>query len=438
MNSHDKLEKAEKVPSAYGIPTQPTLRPSGSCSDADVFEYNNIDVESDFNNALSESTETYATKLRKVPELEAAIFSEPLMTFSDEDRLDIIDGLGNELYKLPDATEMPKFTSTVRRETYIIIQADNEYSRDWLFAVIPTLNLLSNRKLFCMPAKELPKMKKGLLWLPGKQKLENAEILSRLKRHNDNINPLSWRVFSRHEEKHGLRLMIGVSEDDETTLSKYDNRIQWSVSRAIYTPLSMVIERRKKFKKDVKVTKEKELYTDLLPKNIGNIHKPKSSEEVSNLPITSQTENEKISNFLKRKGDLSQSNEDSPLISSKDKVIDDTSENTSFSPFLPSKNLMRSPSSTKNEKILKRKKIDKHGDKMASGNIMKFLSSNMKQSVSAPNLCDNGSLDKETKKGIGNPISPDTIKTRRGSQHEIQKKLKFFSVIYNTPFVQQH
>lgn len=421
MKSHKILNKAEKVPSASGNPTQPKLRPTGSSSDVETSESNNIDVESVFNTDISESKETYATKLRKVPELEAAIFSEPLITFSDDDRLDIIDGLGNELYKLPDTVEMPKFISTVRRDTYIIIQADNEYSRDWLFDVVPSLTLLNNRKLFCMPAKDLPKMKKGLLWLPGKQKLENSEILARLKRHNNNINPLSWRVFSRHEEKHGLRLLIGISEEDEAILNKSDNRIQWSVSRATYTPLSMVIDRKKRLKNYLKTTKEKEKPINNQPISKDNTHSPEGVEEVSNVLLPSQNDNVIVSNLLKRKGDLNQSTEDSALISSKDQNVDDASDSISSSPFIPSRNLMRSPSSIRNEKILKRKKTEKNGDKMASGNIMKFLSSNMKQSVSAPNLCDRSNLDKETKKGIGNPESLDNDKSYRGSDQQIHK-----------------
>lgn len=188
--------------------------------------------------------QSFAEKLKINPDLQVAVFSEPLKLFTENDKLDFVDAVGNILFELPEGDEMPEFISTVRKDRYIIITASDEKSKEWLEQIIPNLTLL-NLKWSTMPANEIPKMKKGLLWLPGRQKFSNEDIVKRIAKQNPDLNPTNWRIFSRHEEDHGVRLLLGVTENAMEAMGKKENKPQWSTVRAQFTPIEEVIQRKK-------------------------------------------------------------------------------------------------------------------------------------------------------------------------------------------------
>lgn len=202
----------------------------------------------DLNTKTKTNGESFADKVKTNPDLQVVVYTQPERVYSEEDRLDFIDFIGNAIYELPDNGEMPEFISTVKRDHHLIVTAVNKASHEWLLTTIPKLQIWESVKLLAISAADLPHLRKGLLWLPGRRKLEQEEILKRVAKQNPKLKPISWRIYTRHDENHGVRLFVGIPEPDEEVLKQSQCRLQWSTSRAQYTPLPDVIERKKKRK----------------------------------------------------------------------------------------------------------------------------------------------------------------------------------------------
>lgn len=188
--------------------------------------------------------ESFAEKLRTKPELQVAVYTQPARIFSEEDKLAVIDAIGNTLAELPEEIPMPKFLATNKRENYLIITTEDEASRSWLLKTIPLISIWNEHRLCSMLAQDIPKLSKGLLWLPGKQKLPNEEILRRIKKQNPRLHTDKWKVLKRHEEPLGTRLFIGVEDRSLREISESGNKPQWSTCRAQFTSLEDMIKRR--------------------------------------------------------------------------------------------------------------------------------------------------------------------------------------------------
>lgn len=187
---------------------------------------------------------TFADIIKSNVHLQVAFYKETLNIFTESDKLDFVDLIGDIIYQTPDGSVMPSFMATGRRDRYLIVTASDEFSRDWLLSEASNLKL-DGIPLVCIPAKEIPKLKRGLLWLPGKQKFTNDELLKRLKKQNANLQVERWRVFTRHEEPHGIRLLIGIPEEFVELLNSIENKPQWSTMRGQFTPLEEVIRRKR-------------------------------------------------------------------------------------------------------------------------------------------------------------------------------------------------
>jgi len=94
------------------------------------------------------------------------------------------------------------------------------------------------------------------LWLPGKQKPDEKMIIGHISRQNPDLKPEDWKIFSKHEEVHGTRMFIGISEGVAGILNKQGNMLRWSTIRAQFTPLKDVILRKKLKKQKGKEMKE--------------------------------------------------------------------------------------------------------------------------------------------------------------------------------------
>lgn len=193
-------------------------------------------------------TMSFADKLKLNPDLQVAVSTESLRVLTDGERLDFIDSIGDAIAAIPEGEKSPKFLSTVRRDTHIIVTADDEFSRDWLMMLLPNTRLWGDEQVKVMLAKNLPKMKKGLLWLPGKKTLEDKEITSRLRKQNPGINMENLRIMSRHHEEHGTRLAVSLDQATFEYMSELEFKPFWSTVRAQFTPIEDVVKRRKEAK----------------------------------------------------------------------------------------------------------------------------------------------------------------------------------------------
>lgn len=204
------------------------------------------DIESSQQSILDSNPPlSFADKIKINADLQVALFTEPLRVFSEIEKLDLADAIANELHKHPNDSELPSFLSTIRRGHYIIVTACNEASRDWLMSIVPSLVVFSDSKLLSIPARDIGKLKKGLLWLPGREKLSNEILLQRIQRQNAGLKTQEWRIYSRHEEPHGTRLLLGIDSESLERIVAQGNCPQWSITRAKFTPIEEVVARKR-------------------------------------------------------------------------------------------------------------------------------------------------------------------------------------------------
>lgn len=189
---------------------------------------------------------TFADVAKRNLDLQVTVTCNPTRMFSEEDKWDFIDAIGDAVWDIPaDCEHLPTFESTTHRGSFIVVMATNEASRDWLLKVVPVLNVWKDVELFAQTGRVLPKLEKAVFWFPGKKKLETATILKRLVKQNPCLSTTDWRVFSRHEESHGCRLLIGVDADSIDKLKELDNRPHWASLRAQVTRVCDIKRRTK-------------------------------------------------------------------------------------------------------------------------------------------------------------------------------------------------
>lgn len=196
-------------------------------------------------NKQTTNGETFAEKLKSNPDFQVGVYTDPVRVFTEEEMLEFLDAVGNMLFQLPEESTIPTFQSTVRRDHYIVVTATDEYSHNWLLNAATALPIWEGSKINAIPAKEIPKLEKGLLWFPGKQKLENEELVRRIKRQNPELKNLQWKIFTRHEEPHGTRLFIGIDPESHQHIKSAENRLYWSTSRAQFTSLETLTSRKR-------------------------------------------------------------------------------------------------------------------------------------------------------------------------------------------------
>jgi len=380
-----------------------------------------LNNDEDSNNSIPNEEvpirESFAEKLKYSSDLQVAIFCEPSRVFSEGDKLDFIDVLGEIIDKIPNDEYIPTFRNTIKRDRYIIITASDEKSKDWLFNIAPGIQIWEEASTLAIMAKDLPKIKRGLLWLPGRKKIDNLTSIKRLKRQNPNIKPDEWKVFSRHEEAHGIRLLIGINEEAESVLKELGNVLSWSTTIAQYTPIEDVIRRRKEVKAkgigrqnkkplttaDKRVPNTSESTTNLTteadgtqPKtNIVEIHIDQAKDEEAKVEDNSQID-ETMQTGSKAESLAEKEEELLPKTDSKRKAecnlsmeLNENDQNPELlgieSPFQPKKSLLRSPKFIKPPKKAK--------EEISSGKITEYFRNEKKEN---PPAGDKGNSSKST------------------------------------------
>lgn len=178
---------------------------------------------------------SFASIVKNNEELQVAFYTEPQKPLTSGNRLDFIDAMGDLIFASENV--LPCFESTICRGNFIIVTATNEFSYQWLLSNAVAIDAGPELLLNAIPASQIPKLKKVLLWLPGRKRLPEAEILIRLGKVNPTISCGEWRVFSRKDEPHGCRLLVGVDEASYGQLKALDMKFYWSTVRGQVTPV---------------------------------------------------------------------------------------------------------------------------------------------------------------------------------------------------------
>lgn len=221
--------------------TPPDLRPAGK----------KVNVASVISEAQNPSncwnTASFADVLKGPSDLQVAIRTEPPRQFTPEDRLDFIDAIGETIFQDPGC--VPTFESTSIRGNFLIVNAVNEFSFQWLLSNSSKLFVWPDSSLVALPASEIPRLKKALLWLPGRRRIPTPEILLRLEKFNPLLDCRKWRVFSRKEEAHGCRVLVGFEDSLLEALKEIKMKPFWSTVRAQVTLVDEVRTKRKNSRK---------------------------------------------------------------------------------------------------------------------------------------------------------------------------------------------
>lgn len=200
-----------------------------------------------------EAASSFAEVLKGPSKYQIAIKTEPLKQFTTEERLEFIDAVGEAIFETSDG--LPLFDSTTIKGNFLIVSAVNEFSFDWLIAKASSIHVWQGFDIKACSADEIPRIKKALLWLPGKRSFPSEELINRLEKANPSLGCKSWRVFSRKNESHGCRLLIGFEETHLESLMAIEMRPYWSTVRARITLVEEVKKRQFKVPRD-RVNKE--------------------------------------------------------------------------------------------------------------------------------------------------------------------------------------
>lgn len=177
-------------------------------------------------------------------DLQLAIATEPPRDFTGDDRLDFIDAMGEKICSQPENSFVPNYENTFCRGNYLIVTARDKFSFDWLLSNITSFEVWQGHTFTVIPVTEIPKLKKALLWLPGKKPIADEECLSRLNKMNPGSKCLTWKIFSRKDELHGSRFLIGI---EEGILQSINLKPYWSTIRGQIT-VTDEVDRARNFK----------------------------------------------------------------------------------------------------------------------------------------------------------------------------------------------
>jgi hypothetical protein len=90
----------------------------------------------------------------------------------------------------------------------IMVCQDKETS-DWLAARVPTLVAWEGSRLKMVGLDALPTYKRVVAWFSGP--VENTErYFQQLRRLNQGLDTMHWRVYKRREKPNGVRLVLSV------------------------------------------------------------------------------------------------------------------------------------------------------------------------------------------------------------------------------------
>lgn len=305
------------------------------------------------------SEATFAEVVRNNEELQLAISTVPPKEFTGEDRLDFIDSMGELIFTKAVNSVAPKFENTHCRGNYLIVTAADKFSFDWLKSNVTAFEIWQGFTISVMPVADIPKLKKALLWLPGRKAVSDEESLSRLNKMNPESKCLTWKIFSRKEESHGTRFLIGI---DESLLQSTNMNPYWSTIRGQIT-LTDDADRERNFKLRKRRQSEKG----------KNQPQGKAEMDVQSVQVSKPHVAEEAGRFDPEKGSklINFSNDEQ----AKDVRIDQVPKQVS-SVTLPAGNGTRAPNGKEGKTSIQRKKVNVKEAKPPVAKITTFLRKN--------------------------------------------------------------
>lgn len=157
------------------------------------------------------------------------------LPFSEDQLLEFLDAVGEAITQTPTGSGTPlQFSSTHLWRGQLLVTAANQASKDWLLRSLNEIRPWGDVNLVALDPATL-RLKRALLWVPGKKALSDKDTLSALERQNPGLACSKWKVWNRKMEPQGLSLVVGVDEKSITTLQGLNFQPYYSATRAQVT-----------------------------------------------------------------------------------------------------------------------------------------------------------------------------------------------------------
>ena len=129
----------------------------------------------------------------------------PKTQVSREHFVEIQRAIGRLVDELPEGGVTPRLADSYWSKGAAIMVCQDEMTRDWLAAKVPTLVTWEGSRLKVVGVAALPTFKRVAAWFPGP--VEDMEwCFSRLRRLNQGLDTGQWRVYEHREDPMGSTL----------------------------------------------------------------------------------------------------------------------------------------------------------------------------------------------------------------------------------------
>ncbi|XP_068085539.1 uncharacterized protein [Anabrus simplex] len=131
------------------------------------------------------------------------------------------EAITNLIDELPEQGPIkPQFLDCYLSRGAAVIIAENNETVAWLSSLVTGIQPWEGARLTIVGMDKLLSYKRVMVWIPGQPK-DNNVLLGRMARQNHGLNPASWRVYDRKEEKRGVRLVVSMdSREVEKVVGK--------------------------------------------------------------------------------------------------------------------------------------------------------------------------------------------------------------------------
>jgi hypothetical protein len=168
----------------------------------------------------------------------------PKSQISRENSFDIQRAIGRLVDTLPEEGLNPRLADSYWSKGAAIMVCQDEPTKDWLAAKVPTLVAWEGSRLKVVGMDALPTYKRVVAWFPGP--VEDTErYFTWLRRLNRGLDTGHWRVYERKEEANGVRLVLSIDVASITVLEGLGWQPFSCVGQAIFSLLGAKPEGRK-------------------------------------------------------------------------------------------------------------------------------------------------------------------------------------------------
>jgi hypothetical protein len=145
--------------------------------------------------------------------------------------------------ELPEEWFIPRLVDSYWAKGAAIMVCQDEETRDWLAARVPTLMAWESSRFKMLGLASLPTYKRVVAWFPGP--VEDTELhFQRLCRLNQGLDTRLWRVYERKEEPKEVRLVLST-DTSVVALEEMGWRPFSGVGQAIFSLLGAKLEGKK-------------------------------------------------------------------------------------------------------------------------------------------------------------------------------------------------